>query len=92
MGKDPDQLRHDKHHQRHDYRHRHTEQDEGIDHRHFQFLLGVLALFAVVRQLLQHRAQVTGRFTRLHHGAVHLIENVWKLAHGVGQGMSLRDP
>ena len=89
VGEYTDQLRHHKDQQQQYHCDRHPDQNKWVNHRHFQFLAGVLALLRVVRQLLQHRPQETGMLAGVDHGAVHFIEHARKLAHRVGQCMAL---
>ncbi len=83
-----DHLRHHRHQQNADDRDGDHGEGNRVDHRLRQLALHLLALLVVLRQLLQHVAQVAGLFTGHHQRAVELVEGARELAEGVEQGVT----
>ncbi|MNP20146.1 hypothetical protein D3C76_1127070 [compost metagenome] len=87
MGKLLDHLRHHRYQQNTDDRNGYHRQGDRVDHRLGELTFHLLALFVVLRQLLQYIAEVAGFFSGHHQGAVELVEGAGKLAEGVEQRM-----
>ena len=52
----------------------------------------MLAILRVIRELFQHRCQLSRLFTGMHHGAKHIPKRLGKLGHGAGERVALRYP
>ena len=88
MGELFDHLRHHRDQQNADDRDGDHGEGNRVDHRLRQLALHLLALLVVLRQLLQHVAQVAGFFTGHHQRAVELVKGARELAEGVEQGVT----